>query len=311
MDPTQGSSTVRKKRILKVKGVSAKMILRKKSVRNVKNKKSLVKQQVPSKQKKKKKGVKCGYCKKNFATASAKNAHVESKHKGRRFICTLCHEDFHSKFAFDRHITRKHPGKQDEVNDGENAYYIQGKIEMTSAAKDALIKRLQIENDAKDRIIEGYKLKVQELENLVDKVNNICATLGIQSTTSPPPTAVSAPSKKLFPDLAFNVFENWLRGYLDAGNLICEELTQGIEILNLTHQSLSEILKFFIENIRKPNNEPYAPDTVYNLMLAIQKYLYDNDRNGNILLDPAYINVAESLNKLLENFHSRFERSSK
>lgn len=321
MDPKEGSSISRKKRILKETGVQLKKVLKKKNEPNVKNKRVLIKKRVPSKKRGKKKVVmKCDHCKKKFDSVSAKNVHVESKHKGRRFICPLCDEDFHSKFAYDRHLDRKHKDRKEATKGAENAVYIAEKIEMTPAAKDALIQRLRTENEEKDRQIAKYKLKITELEERSDQINNICANVlghhqsshasshnpNFELNTSQPST-----SSKLLPTAAIHTLEQWITENLASGNLICDELAHGADLLELTHQDLNHILKCFIEGVRKPNNGLYAPDTVYNLILAIQKYLYENDRNGNIFLDPQYIGVAESLNKVLEKFHSMHEGLSK
>lgn len=291
-----------------------------KVLRNVKNKKVLIKKRVTSKKCGKKNFVvKCDHCKKKFGSVSAKNVHMESKHKGRRFICQFCNEDFHSKFAYGRHLDRHHKDEEVEAIDkAENSVYITDKIEMTPAAKDALIQRLRTENKEKNQQIAEYKLKITELEENLQEVNTICAKVLNRSSHSsaPSPSAELHPSppnmsSKLVPDIAINAFEQWVTANSASENLVCNELGQDTNLIGMTHQDLNNILKCFIEGVRKPNGEPYAPDTIYNLILSIQKYLYENDRDGNIVLDPEYIGVAESLNKVLDKFHSLHEGLSK
>lgn len=231
---------------------------------------------------------------------------MQIKHKGRRYLCPRCNRDYISKFAYERHMERRHEDEEVECNEeDENQVYISEKIEMTTAAKDAMIRRLKAENKKKDQQIEEYKLRIAELEEQLKKqnINVPCASISSESSHT------SSPHEKhsLLPTAVIKALDHWVTEYSVSGNLIYNKLAHGLNkrnILELTDQDLNRLIKFFIEGVRKPDNKPYAPDTIFFIALSIQKFLYENDRNENIFTGSQYVGVAESLDKILENFHT-------
>ncbi|XP_064413945.1 zinc finger MYM-type protein 2 isoform X4 [Latimeria chalumnae] len=69
-----------------------------------------------------------------------------------------------------------------------------------------------------------------------------------------------------------------------------------------TADELSCGLARFVHEIRRPNGESYAPDSIYYLCLGIQKYLYENSRTDNIFSDPGYQMFDQELTKILRSW---------
>ncbi|XP_025890834.1 zinc finger MYM-type protein 2 isoform X3 [Nothoprocta perdicaria] len=74
------------------------------------------------------------------------------------------------------------------------------------------------------------------------------------------------------------------------------------DLLSHTSAELSYGLAHFVNEIRRPNGENYAPDSIYYLCLGIQEYLYGSNRNDNIFIDPTYQMFEQELNKILRSW---------
>ncbi|XP_041054700.1 zinc finger MYM-type protein 2 isoform X3 [Carcharodon carcharias] len=74
------------------------------------------------------------------------------------------------------------------------------------------------------------------------------------------------------------------------------------ELLSYTAAELDCGLAEFVKEVRRPNGECYAPDSLYYLCLGIQKYLYENDRNDDIFSDPCYHTFNEAFNTILRSW---------
>lgn len=61
-------------------------------------------------------------------------------------------------------------------------------------------------------------------------------------------------------------------------------------------------LCFFISEIKRPNGEPYSPDSLYYLCLGIQQHLFDNGRVENIFMDRFYCRFSSDFTKMLGSF---------
>ena len=51
------------------------------------------------------------------------------------------------------------------------------------------------------------------------------------------------------------------------------------DILKLRADELNYTLCMFVKEVRKPNGDPYASDSILYLTLGIQEYLFENVRN--------------------------------
>ncbi|XP_044298470.1 zinc finger MYM-type protein 2 isoform X2 [Varanus komodoensis] len=74
------------------------------------------------------------------------------------------------------------------------------------------------------------------------------------------------------------------------------------DIVSHTPNELNVGLANFVNEIRRPNGESYAPDSIYYLCLGIQEYLKGSNRKDNIFLDPDYHTFDEELNKILRSW---------
>lgn len=78
------------------------------------------------------------------------------------------------------------------------------------------------------------------------------------------------------------------------------------ELLQLTPDELNYSLCLFVKEVRKPNGEEYAPDSVYYLCLGIQQYLFENSRIDNIFTDTYFEKFTECLNEVLQRYEVSF-----
>ncbi|CAH1799597.1 unnamed protein product, partial [Owenia fusiformis] len=74
------------------------------------------------------------------------------------------------------------------------------------------------------------------------------------------------------------------------------------DILGCTADELNYSLCLFVKEVRKPNGEEYAPDSIYYLCLGIQQYLYESGRIDNLFADFYYEKFAESLNEIVSRY---------
>lgn len=222
--------------------------------------------------------VKCEECGKEYSSLSAKNQHYKSKHKGRRFLCTEpgCDEDFVSKFAYQRHMERAH--LESPIDTEENEVYISDKVEMSDDAKNALIDRLKNELEAKDKIIEEYKLKVNELETKLHQVNLV---------------------KPLSSELGLKALNHWIEKTSETNHLLEGKYLGADYLLHFNSVEINELLSIFVKGIRKPDGNRYAPDTLFYLVLSIQKYLLQNGKFINIVFDRSCKAVSDALDQVI------------
>uniref|UniRef100_T1J404 TRASH domain-containing protein n=1 Tax=Strigamia maritima TaxID=126957 RepID=T1J404_STRMM len=72
------------------------------------------------------------------------------------------------------------------------------------------------------------------------------------------------------------------------------------DLLQLTADELNYSLCLFVKEVRKPNREEYASDSIFYLCLGIQQYLLENGRIDNIFTDAYYEKFTECLNEVLQ-----------
>ncbi|GAB6026794.1 hypothetical protein CHUAL_014097 [Chamberlinius hualienensis] len=83
------------------------------------------------------------------------------------------------------------------------------------------------------------------------------------------------------------------------------------DILQLTADELNYSLCLFVKEVRKPNSEEYAPDSIYYLCLGIQQYLFENGRIDNIFSDAYYEKFTECLNEVLQRYEINLTHDGK
>ncbi|XP_051465253.1 zinc finger MYM-type protein 2 isoform X3 [Apus apus] len=106
-----------------------------------------------------------------------------------------------------------------------------------------------------------------------------------------------------------NAWKHWVKSrHLDEELPELEELkpTKSVklkeDLLSHTSAELNYGLTHFVNEIRRPNGENYAPDSIYYLCLGIQEYLYGSNRKDNIFIDPVYQTFEQELNKILRSW---------
>uniref|UniRef100_A0A8C3P4X1 Zinc finger MYM-type containing 2 n=1 Tax=Cyanoderma ruficeps TaxID=181631 RepID=A0A8C3P4X1_9PASS len=106
-----------------------------------------------------------------------------------------------------------------------------------------------------------------------------------------------------------NAWKHWVKSrYLDEELPELEELKSiksvklKEDLLSHTSAELNYGLTHFVNEIRRPNGENYAPDSIYYLCLGIQEYLYRSNRKDNIFIDPIYQTFEQELNKILRSW---------
>lgn len=73
-------------------------------------------------------------------------------------------------------------------------------------------------------------------------------------------------------------------------------------LLSLSPAELNQSLSSFIKEVRRPNGERYAPDSILYLCLSIQKHLQKKGRTDDLFGDPPYDMFGEELNKILKDW---------
>ena len=58
----------------------------------------------------------------------------------------------------------------------------------------------------------------------------------------------------------------------------------------------------FVKEVKKPNGDPYAPDSIFYLTLGIQEYLFENSRIDNIFTDQYYETFTSALHEVVNDF---------
>uniref|UniRef100_A0A8C0WW13 TRASH domain-containing protein n=1 Tax=Castor canadensis TaxID=51338 RepID=A0A8C0WW13_CASCN len=106
-----------------------------------------------------------------------------------------------------------------------------------------------------------------------------------------------------------NAWKHWVKTrQLDEDLLVLDELKSlksvklKEDLLSHTTAELNYGLAHFVNEIRRPNGENYAPDSIYYLCLGIQEYLCGSNRKDNIFIDPGYQMFEQELNKILRSW---------
>jgi hypothetical protein len=78
-----------------------------------------------------------------------------------------------------------------------------------------------------------------------------------------------------------------------------------LDLMQCTADELNYSLCLFVKEVRKPNGEEYAPDSIFYLCLGIQQYLLENGRIDNIFSDTYYEAFTDHLNDILCHYEVR------
>lgn len=74
------------------------------------------------------------------------------------------------------------------------------------------------------------------------------------------------------------------------------------DILKLRADELNYTLCMFVKEVKKPNGDPYASDSILYLTLGIQEYLFENGRIDNIFTDMYYEPFTSALHEVIKDF---------
>ncbi|MCJ8737164.1 hypothetical protein PDJAM_G00020830 [Pangasius djambal] len=108
------------------------------------------------------------------------------------------------------------------------------------------------------------------------------------------------PSSKLHHMYGVKAWASWVQRrtqHTDVSPLAVKE-----DVLDCSSEELSDALCHFISEVRRPNGQSYAPDSVYYLCLGIQQYLLENGRLENIFMDPLYKQFTADMTKLIKDW---------
>ncbi|XP_054894741.1 zinc finger MYM-type protein 4-like isoform X2 [Poeciliopsis prolifica] len=72
------------------------------------------------------------------------------------------------------------------------------------------------------------------------------------------------------------------------------------DIVQCSSAELSFALTRFIREVRRPNGEPYSPDSIFYLCLGIQQHLFLRGRIENIFTDEVYSQFGSELSRMLQ-----------
>ncbi|XP_073518507.1 zinc finger MYM-type protein 2 [Phyllobates terribilis] len=113
-------------------------------------------------------------------------------------------------------------------------------------------------------------------------------------------------SESLFPlkySYAINAWKHWVKARIAADELTEYKSVRLKEDLLLHPPSaLSYWLSCFIKEVRRPNGDGYAPDSIYYLCLGIQEFLSVSQKTENIFHDQDYEPFGQGLNDILRSW---------
>uniref|UniRef100_I3KML4 TRASH domain-containing protein n=1 Tax=Oreochromis niloticus TaxID=8128 RepID=I3KML4_ORENI len=125
------------------------------------------------------------------------------------------------------------------------------------------------------------------------------------NSTSKKPVDVEIP--KLKSEYGVDAWKRWIQWRQTQPNLEnprfgSRPLELKEDLLRCTTAELSYGLCCFIAEVKRPNGEPYSPDTMFYLCLGIQQYLFQNGRVENIFMDRFYNKFSTEFTNLLRGF---------
>ncbi|XP_061176722.1 zinc finger MYM-type protein 4-like isoform X2 [Saccostrea echinata] len=150
--------------------------------------------------------------------------------------------------------------------------------------------------------------------NKRQKVNHQVETPMEESISEPPEPEVQEPAPDANMYLKYTYGVNAWKHWVVQKNAQLEKVSkQGsgklkmfkTDMMGCTADELNYSLCLFVKEVRKPNGEEYAPDSIFYLCLGIQQYLFENGRIDNIFTDMYYEKFTECLNELLIHYQPK------
>ncbi|XP_043993625.1 zinc finger MYM-type protein 4 isoform X1 [Gambusia affinis] len=126
-------------------------------------------------------------------------------------------------------------------------------------------------------------------------------------TRSSAKKSVSAETLKLKSQYGIDAWKRWIQWRQTQPNLEqrrfgSRPLELKEDLLRCTTAELSYGLCCFITEVKRPNGEPYSPDSLFYLCLGIQQYLFENGRVENIFMDRFYSKFSTDFTNMLKSF---------
>ncbi|XP_013409611.1 zinc finger MYM-type protein 2 [Lingula anatina] len=134
---------------------------------------------------------------------------------------------------------------------------------------------------------------------------------------TPPPPPPPAQDQPTPPDadmhLKYTYGVNAWKHWVIQKNMQLEKVTSKgsklkhfkTDLLQMTADELNFSLCLFVKEVRKPNGEEYASDSIFYLCLGIQQYLFENGRIDNIFTDFYYEKFTECLHEVVSKYQAR------
>ncbi|XP_069033055.1 uncharacterized protein [Embiotoca jacksoni] len=95
---------------------------------------------------------------------------------------------------------------------------------------------------------------------------------------------------------------HWRESQTHLGPVSSHAVTLKADLLRCSAAELSDGLCCFVSEVRRPDGEPYSPDSLFYLLLGIQQCLFDNGRMENIFSDPIYDKFSTEFTEILKRF---------
>ncbi|KAG7457962.1 hypothetical protein MATL_G00232730 [Megalops atlanticus] len=112
---------------------------------------------------------------------------------------------------------------------------------------------------------------------------------------------------KLYSMYGVNAWKNWVQWRnkqpdLEKPRFGTRPVVLKEDVAQCSTAELSYGLCCFISEVRRPNGEPYTPDSIFYLCLGIQQHLFENGRMENIFTDLFYSKFTSEITKLLKDW---------
>uniref|UniRef100_A0A674D3R1 Zinc finger MYM-type containing 2 n=1 Tax=Salmo trutta TaxID=8032 RepID=A0A674D3R1_SALTR len=118
--------------------------------------------------------------------------------------------------------------------------------------------------------------------------------------SSPSPPMTERRSLPLRSHYGVNAWKRWALSSADQSE--SPPARSKSNLLSLKASELSLALSRFVREVRRPNGERYAPDSILYLCLGIQQHLQAKGRKDELFSDPCFELFGEELNKVLKDW---------
>ncbi|XP_036948803.1 uncharacterized protein LOC119016720 isoform X3 [Acanthopagrus latus] len=94
----------------------------------------------------------------------------------------------------------------------------------------------------------------------------------------------------------------WRESQTDPDLVSSPSLTFSKDVHRCSAAELSDGLCCFVTEVKRPDGEPYSPDSLFYLCLGIQQHLLENGHMENIFSDPIFKKFSVRITKILKGF---------